>query len=247
MPLFSARLARLALALPALLLLAACGDPTPAGPRPEAPAAAVQPDTSGTPPAAAALTAEEAARAALGVGDTAPDFALPDAMGRPVSLSEMLRSGPVVLTFYRGSWCPYCNRELHALQAALPDIEAARARMIAVSPQTPDSSMTIVERQNLTFPVLSDAGNRVARHFGLVFRVGDDVRDKYKAAGIDLARSNGDDSWELPVPATYVIAPDRTITYAFVEADYTRRAAPADVVAALASAGGRAARTEPGA
>ena len=244
MPLFSARLLLVpALLIPALLL-AACGDPTPAGPRPEAPTAEALPDTAGTPPAAAALTAEQAAEAALGVGDTAPDFSLPDAMGRPVSLSEMLRSGPVVLTFYRGSWCPYCNTELRALQQALPDVEAARARMVAVSPQTPDSSMTIVERQNLTFPVLSDAGNRIARHFGLVFRVDEDVRDKYRSAGIDLARSNGDDSWELPVPATYVIAPDRTITYAFVEADYTKRAAPADVVAALAAAG---ARTAPGA
>ena len=235
MTLFSARLA-----LPALLLLAACGDPTPAGPRPEAPTAEATPDTSGVPPEAAALTAEEAASAALGVGDTVPDFELPDAMGRTVSLSEMLRSGPVVLTFYRGSWCPYCNTELRALQAALPDVEAARARMIAVSPQTPDSSMTIVDRQNLTFPVLSDAGNRVARTFGLVFRVDDETREKYRGFGVDLARSNGDDSWELPVPATYVIAPDRTITYAFVEADYKKRAVPADVVAALASAGGQA-------
>ncbi len=183
---------------------------------------------------------------ALGVGDTAPDFSLPDAMGRTVRLSEMLRSGPVVLAFYRGSWCPYCNRELRALQQALPTVEAARARMVAVSPQTPDSSMTIVQRQQLTYPVLSDTRNRVARRFGLVFSVGEDVREKYRSAGIDLARSNGDASWELPVPATYVIAPDRTITYAFVEADYTQRAAPDDVVAALATAGGRRARTQSG-
>lgn len=227
------RLVLLAVLLPAL---AACGDPVPAGERPEAAQAEVQPDTSGVPPTAAAVSADEAVKLALGVGDTAPDFELPDAAGGRIRLSDMLASGPVVLTFYRGSWCPYCNTELRALQAALPDVEAARARMIAVSPQTPDSSMTIVERQKLTFPVLSDAGNRVAREFGLVFRVGDDVREKYRAYGIDLARSNGDDSWELPVPATYVVAPDGTITYAFVEADYTRRASPDDVVAALAAA-----------
>ena len=221
------------------VLLAACGDPVPASERPATVADEVRPDTAGTPPVAAAISADEAVGLALGVGDTAPDFKLPIASGGTVRLSEMLASGPVVLTFYRGSWCPYCNTELRALQTALPDIEAARARMVAVSPQTPDSSMTIVERQALTFPVLSDAGNRVAREFGLVFRVDVGVRDKYRAAGIDLAMSNGDASWELPVPATYVVAPDRTITYAFVEADYTRRAAPEDVVAALAGAVGR--------
>ena len=240
MPLFSARLAGLALVAPALLL-AACGDPKPAGPRPAPAPDAARLDPTGAPPVAGTLTADEAVDLALKVGDTAPDFELPDAMGRTVRLSEMLRSGPVVLAFYRGSWCPYCNRELRGLQQALPNVEAAAARMIAVSPQTPDSSMTIVERQGLTFPVLSDAGNRVAREFGLVFRVDDAVRDKYRAAGIDLARSNGDDSWELPVPATYVVAPDGRITYAFVEADYTKRAAPADVVAALTAAGGSAA------
>ena len=224
-------------ALLACLALSACGDPIPAGERAAEAPAAVQPDTSGTPPVAASVSAGEAVKLSLGVGDTAPEFALPDATGRTVRLSDLLASGPVVLTFYRGSWCPYCNTELRSLQAALPEVEAARARLVAVSPQTPDSSLAIVDRQALTFPVLSDAGNRVAREFGLVFRVDAGVRDKYRAAGIDLAASNGDDSWELPVPATYVVAPDRTITYAFVEADYSRRAAPADVVAALRTAG----------
>ncbi len=238
MPLFSAPLlsARLAGLVLLAAVLAACGDPPPAGPRSDAAPDAARLDTTGAPPVAGSLTADEAVDLALKVGDTAPDFELPDAMGRTVRLSDLLASGPVVLAFYRGSWCPYCNAELRGLQQALPDVEAAAARMIAVSPQTPDSSVTIVERQSLTFPVLSDAGNRVAREFGLVFRVGDDVRQRYRAAGIDLARSNGDASWELPVPATYVVAPDRRITYAFVEADYTRRAAPADVVAALAAA-----------
>ncbi len=218
------------------VVLAACGDPVPAGERAADVPAQVAPDTSGTPPTAAAVSPEEAVQLSLGVGDTAPDFELPNASGGTVRLSELLRSGPVVLAFYRGSWCPYCNTELRGLQQALPQVEAARARLIAVSPQTPDSSMTIRDRQRLTFPVLSDAGNRVARTFGLVFRVDAGVRDKYREAGIDLVRSNGDDSWELPVPATYVVAPDGTITYAFVEADYTRRAVAADVVAALLAA-----------
>ena len=243
MPLFSARLAPalfLAAAL-AATALAGCGEPAPAGPR--AASSAVQPDTAGTPPEADTLTAEQAVGLALGVGDTAPDFELPDAQGRTVRLSQMLASGPVVLAFYRGSWCPYCNTELRGLQQALPQVEAAAARLVAISPQTPDSSMTVIERQGLTFPVLSDAGNRVAREFGLVFRVEEAVRQRYRDVGIDLARSNGDDSWELPVPATYVVARDRTITYAFVEADYSRRAAPEDIVAALAAAGQPAAGT----
>ena len=221
-----------------LVGLAACGDPAPAAPRAERGATAVALDTAGTPPVADSLTAEEAVGIALKVGDTAPDFALPDAQGRTVRLSEMLASGPVVLAFYRGSWCPYCNTELRGLQQALPQVEAARARLVAVSPQTPDSSMSIIDRQGLTFPVLSDAGNRVAREFGLVFQVSDAVREQFRGYGISLERSNGDASWELPVPATYVIAPDRRITYAFVEADYSRRAAPEDVVAALRAAGG---------
>jgi peroxiredoxin len=225
-------------ALSLLLALSACADPAPTPPGRSAPAdtRAVQPDTAGTPPVAAAVSPEEAVSLALGVGDTAPDFELPDPSGRRVRLSDLLRSGPVVVAFYRGSWCPFCNTELRGLQLALPQIEAARARLVAVSPQTADSSVTIRDRQRLTYPVLSDAGNHVARTFGLVFRVGPDVRDRYREAGIDLARSNGDDSWELPVPATYVVAPDGTITYAFVEADYSRRAAPADVVAALQAA-----------
>lgn len=232
-------LPRTALAL--FLALAACGDAEPST-RPasrstSADTDVLRPDTSGTPPVAAAVSPEQAVTLSLGVGDTAPDFVLPGADGQRVRLSEMLRTGPVVLAFYRGSWCPYCNTELRGLQLALPQIEAARARLVAISPQTADSSVSIRDRQSLTYPVLSDTGNHVARQYGLVFRVGPDVRARYEEAGIDLARSNGDRSWELPVPATYVVAPDGTITYAFVEADYSRRAAPADVVAALQAAG----------
>jgi peroxiredoxin len=209
-----------------LLALAACADAPP-----EAGTTAAVPTSA--PAARAATTAEAAAGTALAVGDAAPGFALPDAMGRETRLSDLLARGPVVLTFYRGSWCPYCNTQLRDYQLALPDIEAAGASLVAVSPQTPDSTMTIVERQSLAFPVLSDVGNAVSRAYGLVFAVDAGTREQYRAVGIDLAASNGTDTWELPVPATYVVAPDGTVRFAFVEADYTRRATPAQIVEAL--------------
>lgn len=183
--------------------------------------------------AASALTAEEAASKALGEGDRAPAFNLLGADGGRVNMDELLAKGPVVLTFYRGAWCPYCNTELRLLQAALPEIENAGASLVAVSPQTPDGSMTMRDKQDLKFPVLSDPGNEVARQYGLVFAVGEEVAERYRLSGIDLAAINGDNSFELPIPATYVIGTDGVIRYAFVDADYRVRAAPDAVVSAL--------------
>jgi peroxiredoxin len=171
--------------------------------------------------------------AAVAVGDQAPTFVLPDATGNPVSLHELLADGPVVVSFYRGGWCPYCNLELRALQAALPEITAAGARLVAISPQTPDESLSTQEKADLTFDVLSDADADVSRRYGLVYTLDDDTRHVYAAFGNDLARINGTDTWELPVPATYVIGRDGTVTYAFVDPDYRHRAEPADVVAAV--------------
>ena len=209
----------------ALLAVSACTDAPATSSAAEAPAAdATEP---------AAPSAEAAVGTALAVGDAAPDFTLPDAMGRETRLSDLLASGPVVLTFYRGSWCPYCNSQLRDYQAALARIEADEAHLVAVSPQTPDSTMSIQDRQGLTFPVLSDVNNRVSREYGLVFEVDAQTRGQYEAVGIDLAASNGTDTWELPVPATYVIDRDGVIRYAFVEADYTRRATAAQVLEAL--------------
>ena len=216
---------RLAL-LAALLGLAAC---QPGAPE-ETPA-----EPTGTPVEVTGLSADEAAETARTTGDEAPDFELPDAVGGTVRLSDHLAEGPVVLTFYRGTWCPYCNTELRDLQAVLPEIEAAGATLVAISPQIPDSSLSMRDRHALTFPVLSDAGNKVSRAYGLVYRVGEDVANRYRASGIDLAVVNGDDAWELPVPATYVIDTSGVIRFAFVEADYTQRAAPRTVVEALES------------
>ncbi len=170
---------------------------------------------------------------ALAVGDEAPDFTLPNATGEPVHLAELLAAGPVVISFYRGGWCPYCNLELAALQEAVADLEAAGAGLVAISPNLPDESLTTAERHALTFPVLSDVGNVVARRFGLVFEVPDDLEAVYRAMGHDIGKANGADRWEIPLPATYVVDPGGTIRFAFVDADYRLRAEPADVIEIL--------------
>ena len=174
---------------------------------------------------------------ALGVGDDAPAFSLPDANGTTVTLGDHLARGPVVVAFYRGGWCPYCNVELRALQAALETITESGGSLIAISPQTPDASLTTAEKDGLTFDVLSDVGNVVARSFGLVFTIADDLRPMYGADALDLASYNGDDSYELPIPATYVIDRAGTIQWASVDADYTHRAEPSDVAAAIRALG----------
>ena len=180
-----------------------------------------------------AVRASGLADSALTVGDAAPTFSLPNASGETVALADVLASGPVILTFYRGGWCPYCNLELRAYQTLLPEIEAAGATLVAVSPQTPDASLTTQEKKDLTFTVLSDEGNAVARQFGLVHTLPADLVAAYDQFGLDVAGSNGDASGDLPLPATYVIDPDGTIRYAFVDADYTKRAEPSEVLASL--------------
>ena len=183
--------------------------------------------------ATADLAASGILNSAIAVGDTAPDFVLPNATGKEVKLSDLLANGPVVLSFYRGQWCPYCNLELRALELALPDITAAGASLAAVSPQTPDNSLSTVEKNELTFEVLSDVDNVVAKQYGLVFQVPEPLHPIYANFGIDIPAHNGDDSYQLPVPATYVIAPEGTVSHSFVNADYTKRLDPVDIVAAL--------------
>lgn len=170
---------------------------------------------------------------ALKVGDTAPDFALPDAEGNTVRLSELLEKGPVAIAFYRGAWCPYCNLELKALQEMLPEFRAAGATLVAISPQTPDESLSTEEKHNLEFPVLSDGELEAINGFGLLHPVDDRTKAFYEKSGYDLVKSNGATGWQLPLPATYVVKQDSTIAFAFVNADYKLRAEPADVVAAV--------------
>ena len=179
------------------------------------------------------LYASQVAETALTVGDIAPDFTLPNVTGQPVSLYEVLKRGPVVVSFYRGGWCPFCNLELHALQLRLPEIRALGATLIGISPETPDMAMAAIDEHQLEFEVLSDLGNKTARQYGLLFTVYEEMRPLYLKWGLDVPASNGDDSWELPVPATYVIDSNAVIRAAHTDKDYTRRMEPEQVVATL--------------
>lgn len=181
----------------------------------------------------AELAASGVTERALKAGDRLPAGQLPNATGTVVDVRDLLARGPVVLAFYRGTWCPYCNLELRALQQALPEIEALGATLVAVSPQTPDASLSTAEKNELAFEVLSDAGNQFARACGLVFTLAKELQPIYAGFGIDVPAHNGDDTFELPLPATYVVAQDGTIAYAFVDADYTQRLEPAEIITAL--------------
>jgi len=179
------------------------------------------------------LQASNVADHALAVGASAPDFLLPDARGATVRLYERLSQGPVVLSFYRGGWCPFCNLELRSLQSHLPDFTRLGARLIAVSPQTPDKSLGTAEQLQLDFDVLSDTGNRTARDYGLLSTVFESMRPLYLEWGLDVPAANDDDSWELPVPATYLLDTGGKVLAAHVDKDYTRRMEPGELVALL--------------
>jgi len=182
---------------------------------------------------AEAMGAGDMLAGALAAGDRAPTFRLTDARGGEVALDDLLVDGPVVLVFYRGAWCPYCNLQLAAFQSALPDIHAAGAQLVAVSPQTPDQSLTVAERHALEFPVLSDLGNAVARAYGLVFTQSEAATAASRRLGIELADFNGDDSNTLPAASTFVIGEDGVIRFAAVSGDYRWRVGPGEVLAAL--------------
>lgn len=175
------------------------------------------------------LIATEIDKQALKTGDKIPAFNLPNQNNETTSLSESM----TVLSFYRGGWCPYCNFELSALQKLTPEFEAAGAKLIAITPETPDHSMSTKEKNELSFDILSDAGNEVAKQFGLVFTLPTEIQSIYDVFGIDVAKHNGDDTFELPIPATYVINSAGEIVYHFVNSDYTQRSEPSDVLAAV--------------
>ncbi len=184
--------------------------------------------------ATAELIASGAAERAAKVGDTAPTFSLKDAESREVSSVDLLSQGPLVVTFYRGVWCPYCNMDLQALQAALPMFEEHGAELVAISPQTAVNSRRSTGENKLTFPILSDPHNEVAAAFGLRFKLPDYLIDLYRNVfENDLAVFNGDPSWTLPMPARFVIAQDGVILYAEVNPDYTRRPDPEELLPAL--------------
>jgi peroxiredoxin len=179
------------------------------------------------------LIASGLARAAKKAGQVAPAFTLDDQNGNPVSSAELLARGPLVLTFYRGIWCPYCNMDLQAIEAALPEIKARGASLVAVSPQTQASSRKSAEQNKLTFPILSDVSGQVAAAFGLRFKLPDYLIELYKGFKVDLPAFNADPSWTLPMPARYVIGSDSVITYAEVNPDYTKRPDPSELLPVL--------------
>jgi peroxiredoxin len=172
----------------------------------------------------------------IGVGERAPDFTLPNALGEPVGLAQRLAQGPVVLSFYRGEWCPFCNLELRALQAALPRFQAYGASLIAISPQTPDHSLSATEKNELTFDVLSDVHQEVIAAYRVQFTVPADLKDLHlEVFHNDLSTHTADGSWDLPIPATFVVDRSGIVRARYVSADYTTRMDPDDIEAALAA------------
>lgn len=170
---------------------------------------------------------------ALKAGDTAPEFTLEDADGNSMGSRALLARGPLIATFYRGVWCPFCNYDLQALEEIRSAIEERGASLVAISPQTPANSRKSQRDNKLGFPILSDAGTAVAAEFGLRFALPDDLIEVYRQFGNDLQKINDDPAWVLPMPARYVIGTDGVIAYAEVNPDYTRRPDPSDLLPVL--------------
>ncbi|WP_158817581.1 peroxiredoxin-like family protein [Methylocapsa sp. S129] len=183
--------------------------------------------------ATAALVASGQAKQALGVGGEAPKFNLPSADGAVVASSDLLAKGPLVVVFYRGAWCPYCNLDLKAIEETASDIRALGASLIAISPQTAPNSRKMQEQNGLSFPILSDQGGAIAEAFGLRFRLPDDLVKLMTGFGVDLAMYNDDPNGTLPMPARYVIDKNGIVAYAEVSPDYTRRPDPSELLPTL--------------
>jgi peroxiredoxin len=177
----------------------------------------------------AELKAQGLASRSLGLGAKAPEFCLPDHNGKTVSSAELLNRGRLVLSFFRGRWDPFCCGQMEAMNRILPGIEAAGASLVAISPQTVKQSFFMEDQHRLRFPLLSDAGNQVARQFGLVYRVPEEQQAIYRRAFVNLPFINGDESWELPIPASYVIDRDGTVLFASANEDYKERVEPAEI------------------
>jgi peroxiredoxin len=179
--------------------------------------------------AVAELKARQLAVNILPVGSKAPAFELPDHDGKIVLSSDLLAKGRLVLCFIRGRWCPFCVGQMEAMNLALPQIKEAGATLVAISPQTVKQSFFMHDQHKLRFSVVADAGNRVARQFGLTYRVPEAQESVYRRAFVNLPFTNGDESWELPIPATYVVDRDGTVLYASANEDYTELPEPGDV------------------
>ena len=179
------------------------------------------------------LTDQEFQKKALKVGEEVENFTLTDAFGKNVSLAGLLSKGPVVLTFYRGNWCPFCNVQLAALQKHLPEFQKSNATLVAISAEKPDKSMVTVEKHKLTFPILSDYKNVVAKKFGIIFVVPEYLVATFKKFGLDLENHYENQEILLPIPSTFVIGKDFKVKYAFSSEDFTKRPEPSDIRKAL--------------
>lgn len=184
----------------------------------------------------AALKARALATQALGVGARAPAFELSDHNGKRVSSSDLLSKGRLVISFIRGRWCPFCVGQMEAMNYIAPQIAAAGASLVAISPQTEKQAYFMRDQHKFSFPLLVDAHNEVARQFGLVYRVPDEQQGLYRSTFVNLPFTNGDASWELPIPATYVIECDGTILLASANEDYMKRPEPLEILCFLESA-----------
>jgi peroxiredoxin len=181
----------------------------------------------------AELIATGQAERSLKVGDLAPTFTLTDAEGEVISSEAMLNHGPLVMTFYRGVWCPYCNIDLQAIEEVADEIRSLGATLVSLSMQTAESSLKSQRQNKLSYPILVDEGGKTADAFGIRFRLQDKLIETYKGFGVDLPVVNGEPSWTLPMPARYVIGCDGRIAYAEVSPDYTVRPSPSELVEAL--------------
>jgi peroxiredoxin len=186
--------------------------------------------------ATAELIESGAARRAKKAGDVVPSFSLKDSEGNLVNSADLLKRGPLVLSFYRGVWCPYCNMELQALEAAKPEFDRYGASLVAISPQTAPNSRKSVRQNKLSFPILSDVKGKVGAAFGLRFDLPDYLVELYKQLKNDLPTFNDDPSWTLPMPARYIIGQNGVILYSEVNPDYTRRPEPEDMIPVLQQA-----------
>jgi peroxiredoxin len=173
----------------------------------------------------------------LPVGANAPQFELPDHQGVVISSSDLLSTRRLVLCFIRGRWCPFCVGQMEAMNLALTQIAGLGAALVAISPQTVKQAFLMHDQHKLRFPLLSDAGNRVARQFGLAYRVPPTQQVVYRRVFVNLPFSNGDESWELPIPATYIIDRDGTVLYASANEDYTERPESEEIVRVLRASG----------
>jgi peroxiredoxin len=187
--------------------------------------------------AIAELQAERVVERILSVGAKASSFQLLDHNGQPVSSVELLREHRLVMCFIRGRWCPFCVGQLEAMNRILPQLERAGASLVAISPQTVQQSFFMHDQHKLRFPLLSDPGNQLARQFGLVYRVPDYQQAIYRRAFINLPLANGDETWGLPIPATYIIDRDSAVLYATADPEYTQRPEPGDILQVLRARG----------